>query len=61
MPTPDDDARRINEVRLTNERGRWRVHIRYADEQRIWSASNLEKALSSPDKRARRETPDGVL
>jgi hypothetical protein len=62
MPAPDCDSALLAGVSLTNERGRWRVHVRcgerlydlgtfmaFADTHRPSSASALEKALGSPE------------
>lgn len=71
---PDDDACLISDGHRAGSLGRWHVHVRYGerrydlgtyrlypDAHRICSASNLEKALGSPEKRAKREVADGVL
>lgn len=74
MPAPDYNPALLTGVSLTNERGHWRLHLRYdgrgydlgtflhyEEAHRACSASNLEKALGSPDKRANRQSPDGPL
>lgn len=74
MPAPDYDARLLSEAHLSGEPGKWRVHVRYGEHlydlgtyrlypnaHRICSASALEKALGSPDKRAKREVADEAL
>jgi hypothetical protein len=68
MPAPDYDPALLSEVLLEVERGHWRVFVRYdgqrygfgtflhyADAQHACTASALEKALSSPTKRAIRQ------
>jgi hypothetical protein len=71
MPAPDYNPALLSDVQLTNEWGRWRVHLRYderrydlgtflrfADAHRQCSASSLEKVLGSPEKRAACQAPD---
>lgn len=68
MPAPDYDARLVTDVHIEGSLGRWQVYVRYGerryklgtwplypDAHKACSASNLEKALGSPDKRAKRE------
>lgn len=74
MLASDYDAALLSEVQLTCSRGHWQVYVRhdgqhygfgtflaYADAHRACSASAIEKALGSPEKRAKREVAEGAL
>jgi hypothetical protein len=68
MPASDYDERLLGEVQMTHERGHWQVHARYdgqryqfgtfltyAEAHHACSASVIEKALGSPQKRVMRQ------
>jgi hypothetical protein len=67
-------VRLVSEVSISGELGRWQVYVRYGERRYklgTWllspdahcacSARATEKALGSPEKRAKREVADGVL
>ena len=74
MPAPDYDERLVSDVHISGELGRWQVYVRYGERRyklgtwllfpeahRACSASAIEKALGSAEKRAKREVAEGML